>query len=272
MPFPTPTIRVRLTGLLEFLFTRDTAVPPNITSCRIGIHDEDHRKEHQMRVNVYRGPGREKSKLILELVRQVEDGFSLTVTAPDPMAPGIIICPKSSGPFSNPGTNELGFDRIPDIEGGDFHNVALPHKFTKFVHFNNGVFYTRVVKPGWILRESDGKTTFQGMMGIEAGINIYLQDPAVATDSKAVLTYLNGWKELKRTTDVVYEIEILNDCPLHAAGLPGMFESDFKLYYDKLETPPPVQERFSVVFRDGATGGDISTDHPCGPIFGGKSS
>lgn len=272
MPFPPPTIRIRLTGLLAFRFTGGV--------CRIGVFDDS--PDHKLRVNVYRAPttrpGRIKENLVLELFQKIQgEDISLTVTDPAPTASGIILAPQSSGPFSTPAGNELGFDLIPDIEGPDFHNTSLPGAFTQFIQINNGVFYTLTTKPGWILREKgpighepDAITRFKPMMGIEAGINIYLQDPAT---SQAVLRYPDATGTFievpfRKETDVIHELEMVNDCPIDVARSPGMFESDFSLYYSKLATTVAEEDRFRIVFYDDATGA-LSIDHPCGPIKGG---
>lgn len=285
MPFPTPTIRIRLTGLLAFFFTKDTANPPNYTHCRIGIHDTDLLKQHQFRISQFRGPDKVADTLVREFVNKVEgQGITLTVTDPDARVPGIIVCPQSTGPFSTPDpTNELGFNLIPDIEGTDFHDVALPHHYNNFIHVDNGVFYTKRAKPAWILRAPvttparPATTLFKPQMGIEAGINIYLKDPATSPNSKAVLTYFTNslgaveTLELTQQAGIVHELDMLNDCPIGVTEDEGMFESDFKNYYSQLSSPVPSQDQFHVFFFNGGSG-HLSFDHPCGPIFGGRSS
>lgn len=273
MPFPTPTIRIRLTGLLAFYYTRDTANPPNITGLKIGIHDGS--KQHKLRISVHKvpiaTPELTKENLVLELSEKVKgENITLTVTDPDPKASNVIIAPTSTPPFDDPGDDELGFNLIPDIEGKDFHDKAFSSTFANFIWINNGVFHTRVTKPGWVLREKDGKNLFNPMMGIEAGINIYLKD---VQSSQAVLIYSPFATPLvfRKDPNMIHELKILNDCPISTPTTVGMFESDFNLYYSKLALPPPRDDRFSIIFRERGDGSPLSIDHPCGPIRGTKS-
>ena len=269
MPLPTPTIRIRLTGLLVFYFVGDSGKQ---TLAEIGVHDKS--KSHQLRISVHEvtagDDGPTDKNAILEISRKLKGSdISIMVDNPDPAASGIILYPHGAKPFGEPASDrESPFELIPDIEGQAFHNTALERKKTQFIRLNNGVFYTMFQVPGWILRENGRVGKFTDV-GIDVGVNIYLQD---AADSRAVLKY--GTKpektlELTKKKDTRYEIEILNDCPVPLGGDQDVFESDFKLYYDIVTVADP-DDHFNMVFRRSG-GGGLDRDHPCGAIRGSQS-
>jgi hypothetical protein len=269
MALPDPTIRIRVTGLFVLFPERDPNDPSRVIACNIGVCNNEQDRNHQRRVFVHEvspvGDGIKGSNAILEIMKKMETAnISLTVENPVPNATGIIIYPSAVFP-RDPADSGFPFSHIPNIEGSDLHNGHLTHSFRQFISLNNGVFYTKKKNNGWIVREKGGLCRFRDI-GTDVGINIYLRETA---DSRAVLTYGTPQRqlELKRKPNTIYEIEILNDCPVPKSSSDDLFESDFKKYYDFFQVA--ADERFGIVFPIIRGSGPLDRDHPCGSISGG---
>lgn len=278
MPLPTPTIRIKMTGLLVLNFELDPTDPSKFSQCRILVHRLG--ADHSLRMNVYHTRALSgdppASDLVLELAQQLVNDIDLTVSNPATPASGVIKYPQDSGDFALvPDASESPFSIVPDIEGLDFHNIALPPapRLPQFIRIHNGVFYALSEgRVGWILRAKGTIARYKAAIGIDVGVNIYLSNLAT---SKAQLKW--GTRDDQKREFVneagsgyLHVIEILNDCatPSEDTQGEGVFETDFRRYYEVLDVPD-LEDQFNLVLRKKR--GGLSPDHPCGPITGGQT-
>lgn len=276
MPLPEPTIKITLTGLLILYFKPDPADSTKLIECQVGVHSVGESRQHGLRITVHKTAQDDAetpaSSVILELARQLQGAdIRLKVEAPHPDAEGVILFPQAAGPVTVGSIKDVSpFDLIPDIEGTDFHKGKVtikPTTLSQILRFNNGVFYTAKKRDGFVLRGKGPVNRF-GNIGIDVGINIYLQN---TPDSKATLKWgsrPDQFMEFTKAANTLYVIDIRNDrlAPIDNHDDSVLHENDFKLYYEVLDVPDSL-DQFGMVFPK-MTGSPVDKDHPCGSIRG----